>query len=593
MEQENEGGGAEQIVQDDVINGAEGGDEDTQEEMERGSLLCQNNATDQQPIPQDQHSLNLIQPATSTLGLNSPARSATTISSSGTHQLSLTQPAKSTSRLQATPESSTDHPTLAPGILPRPVTARSSMLNPTDLERRIDSLQEQQDTLRHSVTVMQVDIKRNISSFKAEVSTKITSMEGTMSAHSQRMEDTLQQILSAVGGTGADRASTVSIPSVESDAGHGSGGHAPTRLFKEMLPSKFSGKPNEQDWGTFMLQFDIAAQVAGFGNIKKCQLLGSLLDEPAKTQWAIMKPADRLNWDKLVTLMTRKYAMQEEVAQSKLQARSRKSSEEAKTYAADLIKLTKQAFPKLPLEALDHMVLAAFKQGHSKELQKRLGDNDISTLDDAVDIVERYEAIEEVDRKGKPCRGVSQDARRVDVPLAITQEEMLYLEGLVEQVNDLRDPQKHQRPPVTTPEQTRQCYSCGAGGTEFHLARYCPLRQNKGWQRNPQRQGGQVQQSQQQWRNNNTQNRGGHQQNQWGQQWGQQSNGSQQPGTQPNVPQSSSNQQWGANNQGSQPLWQPGQQHTQYNQDPLGIQSTGQVQPSAPLIPVGNSTPSN
>ena len=263
-----------------------------------------------------------------------------------------------------------------------------------------------------------------------------------------------------------------------------------------LRPPRFDGKT---DWEAFISQFDNWVSISGYSTDACGRLLGYCLDASAQVFYAGICLRDRQNYARLLELLSTRYGGKQsvEIYKAQLTSRYRKPNESLAGLRDEIWGLVRKAYRDLDQLAQEALALDALLRAVDFDLRVRCVDQRCANMDEAVIIMERYEALLEADpsRRRKQVRAVEapmtgSTVNTVDKADTKGGDQFKKIETLLERV--LKAVEKHEsdrRKPVgRKPESDASviCFRCSGRG---HYARNCPESEGKQSEKSKQDQG--------------------------------------------------------------------------------------------------------
>ena len=184
---------------------------------------------------------------------------------------------------------------------------------------------------------------------------------------------------------------------------------------------------------------------------------------------------DRLNYDKLVQLLTSRYSGKQavEIHKAYLTGRVRKPNEDIAALRDEIWGLVRKAYPHLDRPAQESLALDALLRAVDFDLRVRCVDQGCKNMDEAVTVMLRYEALLESDpaRRRKQVREieVNKDAEKENDRF---QKLESLLTGVLERIENMHMPPRPKRFNKSGEAGDGVvCYNCNKQG---HYARNCP-----------------------------------------------------------------------------------------------------------------------
>lgn len=178
---------------------------------------------------------------------------------------------------------------------------------------------------------------------------------------------------------------------------------------------KYNG---ETEWTAFLVQFETWMRLHGYDN-EECKeswsdLLGLAMDGEAQVFFSGLSAAERGDYHALKSRLEQRYSGGgiSEVFKAKLQSGSKRQPGESLSKLRDSFWLmARKGYPRLQREAQEQIAMGALMRAVDTDLRIQCSMKDCQTLDEAVSVMERYEAVIQADpeRKRKAVKRVSQD----------------------------------------------------------------------------------------------------------------------------------------------------------------------------------------
>ena len=244
-------------------------------------------------------------------------------------------------------------------------------------------------------------------------------------------------------------------------------------------PPKFDGS---SDWEAFWCQFENWVTLNGYDEDTSGSLLGCCLEGAAQIFYSGIPRDDRKNYARLVELLTARYGGKQavEIHKAHLNGRVRKPHESIASLRDDIWGLVRKAYPTLGRQAQEAWALDALLRAVDFELRVRCVDQGCHTLDDAVAVMERYEALLEADpkTKRKQVRGIEKCHDNVaegsmHQTKALSDERLKKIENMLTKLVELTEKRQNypRRKQNREADESVICYNCQGQG---HYARTCP-----------------------------------------------------------------------------------------------------------------------
>ena len=258
-----------------------------------------------------------------------------------------------------------------------------------------------------------------------------------------------------------------------------------------MKPEPYNGK---EDWEEYISHFQLCAKLGRWTELDKMLALAASLRGPARTFYISLTAEEKGSYRKLVEQLGKRFGStrQQNRWLSRLESRRRGQDEGIASLGDDLRQMSQRAYPNLDVQAQERLALNQLYKSISLEMKARCIDRNCSSIAQAVDIIERYEAIlGDVQEKKKPVRVVTNSNSQNDQG---NQSDGAIQKTLNEIAFALENLQRQQVRPRgfqgMNNQQRRQPLRCFNCNSEDHLVRNCPntRRQNNEQSGNRQRQ---------------------------------------------------------------------------------------------------------
>ena len=258
-------------------------------------------------------------------------------------------------------------------------------------------------------------------------------------------------------------------------------------------PDKYDGSG---DWEEYITHFRTCARLGCWDATTMVDMLAVSLEGTARRFYAGIPEMERDDYHKVEAALCQRFGSQRKRDQYKnrLSVRKRKIAETACSLADDIWQLTQRGYPDFDFVTQEQLALDAFLNSISTELKIRCMDQHSRSIDDAVAVVERYEALLQTEREKKQTvrvTGVEKPTERMDEMdkkldfMAAKLDELVKINyGKGQNMNSQRQNPKFQQQNSNGngSKQEAVCYSCGS---PEHFMRDCPVRhQNRKFQNN-------------------------------------------------------------------------------------------------------------
>lgn len=274
---------------------------------------------------------------------------------------------------------------------------------------------------------------------------------------------------------------------------------APLRTIKSGL-SKCPRYNGETEWCAFQVQFQAWLRLNNYDGedcrAMWCDILGLALDGEAQLFYSGLSNADRTHYETLIHKLEQRYSGigVVEVYRARLQNISKRQPDESLEKLRDSLWLmARKAYPALPREAQEQLATDALMRAVDHDLRIQCTMKECKSLDEAVAVMQRYEAVQQVDpeRRKKvikmvePCRSdvkprESTPSKQLDELCSkmadILQQQMKVMENF-QQFPAHKKFQRNRAPQVGSRKVGRdECFHCGQKG---HFIKDCLLRDSQ------------------------------------------------------------------------------------------------------------------
>ena len=249
----------------------------------------------------------------------------------------------------------------------------------------------------------------------------------------------------------------------------------PHRAHMVVKPEKFDGKG---DWAEYISHFNDCAELGGWDNKAKCLVLAANLRDAARKYYTGLGADEKKDYDRLVTALRRRFGGEhrQDSWLSKLEMRKRKHGESVADLGDDIWQMTQRAYYDFDQRSQEQLALKYFYRVVDADMKVKCVENHCSTIADAVDVVERYEALYEDKREGRRSGIRAVETQKPQVTSADINKVLTKLEKLearqVEQQAQLSQMQGS-LPSRGNDRRTTGCYQCGSPN---HFIADCPQR---------------------------------------------------------------------------------------------------------------------
>jgi hypothetical protein len=242
-----------------------------------------------------------------------------------------------------------------------------------------------------------------------------------------------------------------------------------------LKPEPFNGS---DDWQEYISHFEVCAELGRWNDQDKVLALAACLRGPARTFYISLPAEFRQPYEVLITKLEQRFgsSRQQNRWLSRFESRRRKPTESIAALADDLRQMSQKAYPNLDALAQEALSINQLYKSVSLEMKCRCIDRDCQTIADAVEVIERYEAVLEDGDKRKPVRALGSDDKASGEtqsrPNASQTEMSETLKVILTRLEKLESGQYTKSNGNPGPR-TRACYICQSPD---HFMRDCPVR---------------------------------------------------------------------------------------------------------------------
>ena len=273
--------------------------------------------------------------------------------------------------------------------------------------------------------------------------------------------------------------------------------HAAHQTGIRLKPEPYNGT---EDWEEYLSHFQLCSELGRWTEHDRMLALAASLRGPARTFYISLSEEEKVSYRSLVEQLGKRFGStrQQNRWLSRLESRRRKTDETIASLGDDLRQMAQRAYPNLDTQTQELLALNQLYKSISLEMKCRCIDRNCNSIEQAVDIIERYEAIlgdgQDKKKAVRMMTNVTNENRTTtDDGIQKTLRDIVEtLEGLKRQQQPR--PDFHRGSGSQQRRQPLRCFNCGS--TE-HLIRNCPKpRRNYDQQNNNGMRGVQRQQNQ-------------------------------------------------------------------------------------------------
>ena len=261
-----------------------------------------------------------------------------------------------------------------------------------------------------------------------------------------------------------------------------------------LKPDPYSGQEN---WEEYISHFENCADLCQWDHRQKVLMLAASFRGQARTFYMSLSHSEKANYRLLVSTLYHRFGSSRHQNRwlAKLEMRRREPGESIAAVGDDIRQMAQKAYCNLDPLAQEALALNQLYKVVSLEMKCRCIDRDCTSVSEAVDVIERYEAImgDNSDRKKSNMRTIDSS------PVRRESHQQSKLESTLERIEARLDRlEKHaQFNPKPAPQQQtypkqsgggqkptkRTCFTCSS---PHHMYRNCPYNNpNFFYQQNP------------------------------------------------------------------------------------------------------------
>lgn len=175
-----------------------------------------------------------------------------------------------------------------------------------------------------------------------------------------------------------------------------------------MKPEPFSGK---ESWEEYLSHFEDCAELSRWSDREKVLFLAASLRDQARSYYMSLSLVERRSYEILVNKFSQRFGSSRHQNKwlSRLEMRKRQPGETVAALCDDIRQISQKAYCNLNEKEQEALALNHLYKIIPVEMKCRCIDRDCQSISDAVDVIERYEAIlcEHFDKKKQTARAVS------------------------------------------------------------------------------------------------------------------------------------------------------------------------------------------
>lgn len=248
-------------------------------------------------------------------------------------------------------------------------------------------------------------------------------------------------------------------------------------------PEPYTGN---EDWEEYQSHFEDCAELSRWDHRSKVLFLAASLKGLARTYYMSLDTHDKRSYSALVNKMKQRFGSSRHAIKwlNQLELRQRKPGESITALGDELRQLAKKAYRKLDSNAQETLALNQLYKLIPVDMKCRCIDHDCQSVQQAVEVIERYEAIlgeAGQERKRNNVRAIDMKTEAQNADSSVSNI-LKKLDARLEKLESLQLTQKiagpgnpHWRP--STGSKSKCCFHCSSPD---HLIKSCPIRIRQG-----------------------------------------------------------------------------------------------------------------
>ena len=167
------------------------------------------------------------------------------------------------------------------------------------------------------------------------------------------------------------------------------------RMSKAGLPVKPDTYDGTGDWEEYLSHFELCSELGRWQEQEKTLALAASLRGPARTFYISLPSRDKRSYQDLIHQLGNRFGSTRQRSRwlSRLESRTRQTGESIAALGDDLRQMSQKAYPNLDCVAQEALAVNQLYKSISLEMKCRCIDRNCTTIAQAVDIIERYEAV--------------------------------------------------------------------------------------------------------------------------------------------------------------------------------------------------------
>lgn len=176
-----------------------------------------------------------------------------------------------------------------------------------------------------------------------------------------------------------------------------------------LKPEAFTGG---DDWQEYISHFEVCAELGRWNDHEKVLALAAFLRGPARTFYISLPIESRQPYAVLVDKLEQRFGSSRQHNRwlSRFESIRRTPNESIAALADDLRQMSQKAYPNLDALAQEALSINQLYKSITLEMKCRCIDKDCQTIADAVEVIERYEAVlGEGEKRKQAVRAIGDD----------------------------------------------------------------------------------------------------------------------------------------------------------------------------------------